>query len=120
MTLTSSLFTSRILTFITRREVSRYNAGEKTGSYRLTHVLADVQRYARYNEEDGIPAAYGLTAYGIAWAIETGRINGATHIALKAMTVATLLKLIYKVHSHVTNMGEIPAYLMSLELQPVC
>jgi hypothetical protein len=111
-------FVTRVTAFIGKREISRYNAGESFSSYRLEHVLADVQRYARYNEEDGIPSQYGLTAYGIGWAIETGRINGVTHIALKAMSVRELLILVHKVHEACANMGEIPAYLMGLNLQP--
>ena len=117
MTLTKSEFTARITAFIGKREISRYNAGSPSSSYRLEHVLGDVQRYARYNEEDGIPAVFGTTAYGIAWVIETGRVNGTTHIALKAMRVRDLLTLIYKVHTNCTNMGEIASFLMSLNLQ---
>lgn len=107
-------FIARMTAFITKREASRYNAAEPTSSYRLTHVLNDVQRYARYNEEDGIPSVYGLTAYGIGWAVETGRVNGATHIALKAMSVRDLLTLIHQVHAHCPIMSDIPAYLMSM------
>lgn len=110
-------FIARMTAFITKREASRYNAAEPTSSYRFTHVIDDVQRYARYNEEDGIPVQYGLTAYGIGWAVETGRVNGATHIALKAMSVRDLLILIHQVHAHCANMGEIAAYLMSLNIQ---
>lgn len=115
-TLDPKTFTSHVTAFIGKREISRYNAAEKSGSYRLSHVLGDVQRYARYNEEDGIPSQYGLTAYGISWSIDTGRVNGATHIALKAMSVRDLLTLIQRVHTHCANMGEIPAYLMGLNL----
>ncbi len=95
---------------------ARYNKVAATSSDRLNGVLADVQRYVRYNEEDGIPAAYGLTAYGLGWSIETGRINGQTHIALKAMTTRRLLALVQDLHSHCANMGEMPAYLMGLNL----
>ena len=111
-------FISRVTAFITKREISRYNAASHTSSYRLITVLNDVQRYAKYNEEDGIPAQYAQTAYGIGWAIETGRINGVTHIALKAMSVRELLILINRVHVACNNMGEVPAYLHSLSLSP--
>lgn len=116
-TLTRSEFTARVTAFIGKREISRLNAGSPSSSYRLERVLDDVSRYARYNEQDGIPAEYGNTAYGIAWAVQTGRINGLTHMALKAMSVRELFILIHKAHTTCANMGEIPAYLMGLTLQ---
>lgn len=117
ISLTRQEFLTRMTAFIGKREISRYNAASPNSSYRLEHVLADVQRYAKYNEEDGIPSQYSLTAYGIAWTIETGRINGQTHIALKAMSVRDLFILIHKVHEHCANMSEIASYLMGLNLQ---
>lgn len=111
-------FIARVTALMSKREISRYNAAEKTGSYRLINVLNDVQRYARWNEEDGIPSQYGLTAYGIGWVVETGRVNGATHIALKAMSCRELFLLIHRVHEHCANIGQIASYLMDLNLQP--
>lgn len=112
MSLDRSTFVSRAAAFIG----ARYNKVAATSSDRLNGVLADVQRYARYNEEDGIPSSYGLVAYGLAWTIETGRVNGQTHIALKAMPVRRLLALVYALSANCANMGEYARYLMGLNL----
>jgi hypothetical protein len=114
--LTSRQFVALICSFFSKATMRRYNASPDFSSYRLEQVLGDVQRFARYGE---IPREFGLTAYGIAWSVDSGRINGATHIALKAMKCRQLLDLVHRVHMACSNIGEIPAYLMSLDLEPV-
>lgn len=91
--LTRAEFTRRVLAFL--RPVSRrYNALED-GRKRLANVLADVQRYARYNEEDGISPVFGQTAYAIEWSVQSLRLNQAPEQALRAMKVREIVALIY-------------------------
>ncbi len=104
-------FTERVLSFIGTSRIRAYNT--QGGSYRLEHVLEDVMRYAKYQEEDGIPYVYNQAAYGIAWSVKTGRINGTSHVALKNMPVRKLVQLVYDVNEHCAHMGEVPAYLMT-------
>jgi hypothetical protein len=112
--LTISEFCDLIRAFMSEETIARYETYPSSSSIRLDGVIISLQRYARYNTD--IPASYALTADGIAWAVNSGRVNGATHIALKAMHIDMLLMLIYAVHEHCSVMSEIPAYLMGLNL----
>lgn len=105
-------FSKRVRGFLGTKRIRDYNALPQTASGRLTGVLGDMQRYARYNEEDGISYLYEQVCYGILWSVETGRVNGATHVALKALKVADLIRLVFEAQRKTSVLAEMPAFLM--------
>lgn len=117
-TIDRKVFLSRATAFLTKREISRLNVASNHSYYRLEHVLGEVARYGKYNEEDGLPFSYNQACYAIGWAIQTSRLSAQTVIALKAMKVRDLLILIHKVAANCPVMGDVPAYLSTLVLQP--
>ena len=105
-------FNTRVVSFIGKREISRLNAGEPHGSYRFDHTLETIQRYARYNEEDGIPYSFENICYGIRWSVETGRVGAQAVLAMRALKVSELIALVHEVGSKFDTIGDIPAYLI--------
>lgn len=93
--LSKTVFVSRMMAFL-RPSTRRYN--KQSGSARLSNVLADIQRYARYNEEDGIAYTYGNTAYAVEWSVQSLRLNQEAEQALRAMDVRQLVNLVYDLH----------------------
>jgi hypothetical protein len=116
-TLTASLdrkvFISRSVAFMSRHEINLLDKLSDTSSTRLNRVLGDVARYAKYNEEDGLPRSYHEACYGIQWSVQTMRLSAVTEIALRAMKVRELLVLIHEVQQSCKVMGEVPDYLDS-------
>lgn len=109
--MTKEEFIKRMQAFMTEETIAQYETWPVSSSIRFDGVVISLQRYARYNTE--IPSSYALTADGISWAVNSGRVNGETHTVLKAMTIPVLLTLVYRVHENCSVMSEIPAYLMS-------
>jgi hypothetical protein len=99
--------TTNYLHHVTRR----YN--KMDGRERLKNVMLDVERYARYNDEDGIGASYGWTAYAVRWSIDTLRLNQAPELALNAMNVRTLLTLVFELHQNCPTQIDVTRYLNS-------
>jgi hypothetical protein len=89
-------FASRVTSFLSKKTITRYNA--LPGRDRLKNVLLDIERYGKYNEEDGISISYNWTAYAIRWSNDTLRLNLAPEKALEAMKVKELLHLVYDLH----------------------
>jgi hypothetical protein len=112
-TLTKKEFTARVRAFISEKTITQYNSfvGQRA-TYRFERTIDDIQRYARYNEEDGIPYNFENICYGIVWAIRTGRVNAQTVLAMRAMKVGQLIALVYEVGTKFDTIAEIPAYLI--------
>lgn len=106
--LTQKEFSARVKAFISAKYIRQYNASPT----RLTEVLSHIQRFARYNEEDGIPYFYENTCYSIGWAVETGRVNGTVHMTLKALNVTEIINLVWDVAKHAPLTCNVPAYLI--------
>jgi hypothetical protein len=111
-TLDKKVFTARVRAFISQKYITKYNAAEAHSDYRFNHVIEDIQRFARYNEEDGIPFSFENICYGIRWAVMTGRVNAQTVLAMRALKVSELIALVYEVGTKFDTIVEIPAYLM--------
>lgn len=107
--LTQKEFSRRVKAFISAKYIRQYNASPT----RLTQVLSHIQRFARYNEEDGISYLYENVCYSIGWALETGRVSGVVHMAIKALSVADLIALIWDVAREAPLTCNVPAYLIS-------
>ncbi len=90
-------FTARVTAFISKKTITRYNA--LSGRERLKNVLLDIERYGKYNDEDGISISYNWTAYAIRWSNDSLRLNLAPEKALEAMTVKELIHLVHELHT---------------------
>ena len=106
--LSQKAFTTLVCTFLSP-VVRRYN--KMSGRDRLCRVLEDVQRYARWNEEDGIGSTYGLTAYAVAWSVETLRLNQEVETTLHALNVRGIVVLLATLHEKCATQIEVTHYL---------
>ena len=112
----SRSFVSCMLARFGKSQVKSLN--ERQDNYRLSYILGEVCYVAQRNLYAEIPFALNAVAYGLGWAIETGRINGVTCMALRQMSVKDLLMLVARIHEQGIQQGEIAAWLMSQNLQP--
>jgi hypothetical protein len=96
---------TRYLQPVTRR----YN--KMAGRERVKSVLLDIERYARYNEEDGISVMYSFTAYAVRWSLDTLRLNLEPEHALEAMNVRELVTFIHELHVNCPTQGDVTKYL---------
>ncbi len=101
-------FTKRVCTFL--RPVSRkYN--KLSGYERLKNVTLDIERYARWNEEDGIGIPYSWTSYALRWAYSSLRLPQDTEMALDAMNVRKLVELVHTCNEQCPTQGDVLHYL---------
>jgi hypothetical protein len=110
-TLDKKVFTARVRAFISAKYITKYNAAEAHSDYRFNHVIGDIQRFAKYNEEDGIPFHYENICYGILWSVNTGRLSGQVVLAMRALKVAQLIALVHEVGEKFDTIVDIPMYL---------
>lgn len=52
-----------------------------------------------------------VTAYGIAWALQTGRTTAAAAIAIRGMKFSQLCTLLSQVSEHCQYIGDVPKFL---------
>ncbi len=101
-------FTRRVTHYL--QHVSRkYN--KMAGKDRVKNVLLDIERYARYNDEDGISVTYGWTAYAVRWSIDTLRLNLEPEQSLESMNVRSLVELIHELHVKCPTQIDVTHYL---------
>ena len=106
--LSQSEFTQRVTQYL-QHVTRKYN--KMTGRERLQNVMLDIERYARYNDEDGIGVSYGWTAYAVRWSNETLRLNLAPEHALEAMNVRELVHLIHELNEQCPTQIDVTHYL---------
>jgi len=106
--LSKSDFTERVTHYL--QHVTReYN--KLPGRERMKNVLLDIERYARYNDGDGIGIAYSWTAYAVRWSYDTLRLNQAPEHALEAMKVRELVGLVHELHANCPTQIDVTHYL---------
>jgi hypothetical protein len=75
----------------------------------LTLQLDAVCRFVRYGD---LPAACDAAAYGIGWAIATGRVSGQVEQAITGLTPAKVAALVAEVATAGLVIGSVPRYLI--------
>lgn len=105
-------FIKRVISFIGKKKVSYFDSAEDWSSYRFNHVISAIMRRAYQDKVRGIPYRYNNIAYGIRWSADSGRVNGETIKAMRALNVSELVALVYEVGEKFDNIGDIPVYLM--------
>lgn len=113
----SKAFVSFMLTgYFGRKSVREMNAW--TQDYRLQAILKQVVRLAHRGEYEQVSRSFEMPTYTLGWVIETGRLNGATELALREMDCKTLLTLIGTLHDLGLAGNAVADYLMGLNLRP--
>lgn len=85
----------------------------RDGRDRLRLLVADIERWVRWSREDGgLEQCYDPAAYGLSWALVTGRLNGRTASAIEGMTTRQMCQLIHELTEKCQHQGEYPRYLM--------
>jgi hypothetical protein len=78
---------------------------------RAAMILDEVARKARYGE---VAFSLGQTAYGIAWALQTGRLPGRQSSAIeRTATGRQILGWLLACHAAAPTMGDVPAWLIA-------
>lgn len=102
---------------------SRYGRGyvaqmnKKSGNDRIVRLCTDIQRYASTRlgwgvENDGVEFKYSQAAYGLNWAIETGRCNAQTVLAVRELNTRQLCELVHDLMVFGYDISTYPAFLM--------
>ena len=106
-TLTAQQFASLFSSLVSRASIMRWN--KQAGRSRLHSLVEDIERYVRYGE---LPFEYSQAAYGLNWAIVTGRVNPQTANAIEAMNTRQMCLLVHELAAYDYNISLYPAYLM--------
>lgn len=72
-------------------------------------TLEDINRYCRWGE---LPYNYDPASYGIAWAIQTGRVSGEVERWFRALSPYRICKLVDKAAEQKLMIGDAPAFLV--------
>jgi hypothetical protein len=103
--------------FITTERMSRKGVkglNEMPDFSRISRLVQDIYRWAGWSIEDGgLEFPYREAADGFQWVIDSGRLNGQTVMAIRAMTVADLCSIIHDLRTQCANRGEFASYLMA-------
>lgn len=83
-----------------------WSATAATLSYRLGAILRDVRAGT-------LPHAFDTAAYGIAWAVETGRLPGAVELRLRALSYIQTAALVIDCAGACPTIGDVPAWLIT-------
>ncbi len=101
-------FTQRLVLYL-QHVIRKYN--NMDGRERMKNVLLDIERYARYNDEEGISVTYGWTAYAVRWSQETLRLNIPVEHVLESMKVREIIQLIHELHTACPTQIDVSHYL---------
>ena len=100
-------FASWISNRLGRSQVIKLN--KRSGSERLDMLMHEIVMYSKGDE---IAFEYDNAAYGLQWAINTGRCNAETVLAIRAMNCRQLSMLVHELMTKCENSGEYARYLM--------
>ena len=106
--LTKSEFTQRVTHYL-QHVTRKYN--KMDGRERMNNVMLDIERYARYNDEDGISITFSWTAHAVRWSYDTLRLNQAPEHALEGMNVRELVQLVHDLHTACPTQIDVTHYL---------
>lgn len=106
-TITAQQFASQVSAILGRARVIDWN--KKDGRTRLRYLVGQIEISTKY---DTLPFEYNQAAYGLNWAIVTGRVNAQTANAIEQMNTRQMCMLIHELMAYDYNMGLYPAYLM--------
>ena len=82
-------------------------------STRFDWVTGDVMKWASWSQEDGgIDRQYWMAAYGLQWVINSGRVNGIATMAIRALNVRSMCKLIHELAKHSDDISTYASFLM--------
>jgi hypothetical protein len=114
----SYTFLKRVSEFMRQKRIDTLNALPAYSFERYLRVLEDISLFAKYSyqhhlAEEGIPIIYREACYGIGWAMQTGRVNGETEIAIKALSVVGVIQLVHSVEQSCRVHAEVPSFLMA-------
>jgi hypothetical protein len=100
-------------TFYSSDTVKYLNKTSNFVSTRFDWVTSDVMKWANWSQEDGgIDRQYWMAAYGLQWVINSGRVNGIATMAIRALNVRSLCKLIHELATYNEDVSTYAAYLM--------
>lgn len=78
---------------------------------KTTHLVVKLDGVARAAQHDDLPYECYTAAYGIGFALETGRAGGLVEKKIKAMTRMQLAKLIRDVAVNCPSINDVAGYL---------
>jgi hypothetical protein len=104
-------FASWISNRLGRSQVIKLN--KRSGSDRIDMLMHEIVMYSKGDE---IAFEYDNAAYGLQWAINTGRCNAETVLAVRAMNTRQLSMLVHELMAKCNNIGEYARYLMQKQL----
>ena len=107
---TSKTFVTFMTGHFGRKYITVMNAW--TGDYRWQSVLKTVVEVSHKGYYEQAPRSFESTAYALGWVLETGRLNGIAHMAIRAMDTRSLLQLVGRLHDAQVSQSEMAAYLM--------
>ena len=104
-------FASWVSNRLGRSQVIKLN--KRSGSERLDMLMHEIVMYSKGDE---IAFEYDNAAYGLQWAINTGRCNAETVLAVRTMNTRQLSMLVHELMTKCNNIGEYARYLMQKQL----
>ena len=110
-------FVSFMLLYFRPGWVKELNA--RTDHSRWQYVTSEVVRIAHNGDYEQVNRSFEMPAYFLSWSLNSGRVNGATHLAVRQMDVKTVLSLIAALRDQNITGDAVARYLMELNLQPM-
>jgi hypothetical protein len=105
---TAQQFASWVSARLGRSQVMKLN--KRNGSQRLDMLMHEIVMFSKCDE---IAFEYNNAAYGLQWCINSGRCNGETVLAIRAMNCRQLSMLVHELMTKCDNIGEYARYLMN-------
>lgn len=105
---TAQQFASWISARLGRSQVMKLN--KRSGMQRLDMLMHEIVMFSKCDE---IAFEYNNAAYGLQWCINSGRCNGETVLAIRAMNTRQLSMLVHELMVKCDNIGDYARYLMN-------
>jgi hypothetical protein len=87
----------------------------RTDNSRWQYVTSEVVRIAHHGDYEQVPTSFEMPAYYLSWVLNSGRVNGATHLAIRQMDARAILQLIAAIRDRKLHGNEVARFLMDLQ-----
>ena len=86
----------------------------RTDNSRWQSVTSEVVRIAHQGDYEQVPISFEMPAYYLSWVLNSGRVNGATHLAIRQMNARAILQLIAAIRDRKLQGNKVARFLMDL------
>ena len=87
----------------------------RTDNSRWQYVASEVVCIAHQGDYEQVPTSFEMPAYYLSWVLNSGRVNGATHLAIRQMDARAILQLIAVIRARKLHGNEVARFLMDLQ-----